>query len=351
MITKTLFGNLPCGCEVYAYTLTNKSITSACILNYGGIIKNLWVEDKNGVKADVVCGYDCIEGYLTAGGYQGALIGRIGNRIAKGKFTLDGVEYQLTCNDGNNTLHGGKFGFNSKIWGVEEAGTEEEPALVLTYVSPDGEENYPGTLTVKVTYTLTADAGLSIHYEATTDKATIVNLTNHAYFNMGGFDSGVIDSQLLWLDCDKINSIDSELIPDGELVDVTGTCYDFRNTMALGTGFAGDHPMMKEFGGYDNNFCFANPDGKIQLRGSLTDPKSGRKLNMYTDQPCVQIYTANMINVNDHPFKGDVKQYRHCACCLETQCMPDSINHPNFTNVVLRPGEKYDTTTVYKFEN
>ncbi|MBQ8370793.1 MAG: galactose mutarotase [Clostridia bacterium] len=351
MITKTLFGKLPCGCEVYAYQLTNKSITSARILNYGGIIQSLCVEDRNGVKADVVCGYDCIEGYLTSGGYQGALIGRIGNRIAKGKFTLEGVEYQLTCNDGSNTLHGGKFGFNSKIWAVEEAGTEDEPALVLSYVSPDGEENYPGTLTVKVTYTLTADAGLSIHYEATADKTTIVNLTNHAYFNMGGFASGVVDDQLLWLDCDKINSIDSELIPDGELVDVTGTCYDFRNTMALGTGFAGDHPMMKEFGGYDNNFCFANPDGKLQLRGSLTDPKSGRKLNMYTDQPCVQIYTANMIDVNDHPFKGDVKQYRHCACCLETQCMPDSINHPNFTNVVLKPGEKYDTTTIYKFEN
>lgn len=351
MITKELFGNLPCGCEVYAYTLTNASITSACILNYGGILKNIWVEDKEGKKADVICGFDCIEGYLTAGGYQGALIGRIGNRIAKGKFTLEGVEYQLYCNDGQNSLHGGKLGFNTKLWAVEEAGSEEEPALVLTYTSPDMEENYPGTLSVKVTYTLTKEGGISIRYEAETDKTTIVNLTNHAYFNLAGYESGVIDNQLLWLDCDKINSLDNELIPDGTLIDVEGTPYDFRSEKAIGADFASEYPMMKEFGGYDNNFCFANPDGKLTLRGKMTDPASGRSMKMYTDQPCVQLYSANMINVDDHPFKGGVKEYRHCAVCLETQCMPDSINHPGFTNVILKPGEKYDTTTVYVFEN
>lgn len=351
MITKELFGKLPCGCEVYAYTLTNASITSAVVLNYGGILKSIYVKDKNGVAADVICGYDCIDGYLTSGGYQGALIGRIGNRIGDAKFTLEGKEYTLFANDGKNSLHGGKFGFNAKIWAVEEAGTEEEPALVLTYTSPDGEEGYPGTLAVKVTYTLTAEGGVSIHYEAETDKTTIVNLTNHAYFNLGGYESGVIDGQLLWLDCDKINGLDNELIPNGELLDVTGTPYDFRNERAIGEGFTADHPMMKEFGGYDNNFCFQNYDGKIALRGSVADPKSGRKVKMYTDQPCVQIYSANMINVDDHVFKNNVKQYRHCAVCLETQCMPDSINHPGFTNTVLKPGEKYDTTTVYVFEN
>lgn len=351
MIKKELFGKLPCGCEVFAYTLSNASITSAVVLNYGGILKSIFVKDKNGETADVICGYDELEGYLTSGGYQGALIGRIGNRIGGAKFTLDGKEYTLFKNDGNNSLHGGKFGFNAKIWNVVEAGTDEEPALVLTYNSPDGEEGYPGNLSVKVTYTLTTEGGISIHYEAETDKRTIVNMTNHSYFNLGGFASGVINDQLMWLDADRINSLDNELIPDGKLIDVEGTPYDFRKERPIGEGFAADYPMMKEFGGYDNNFCFASPDGTLKLRGTVRDPKSGRKVSMYTDQPCVQIYTANMINPEDHPFKGNVKQYTHCAVCLETQCMPDSINHPGFTNVILNPGEKYDTTTVYVFSN
>ncbi|MGN1409163.1 MAG: aldose epimerase family protein [Eubacteriales bacterium] len=351
MIKKELFGKLPCGCEVYAYTLSNSSNTSACILNYGGILKSIWVKDKNGTPADVICGFDSIDGYLTSGGYQGALIGRIGNRIGGAKFTLEGKEYNLYKNDGNNSLHGGKDGFNAKIWNVEEGGTEEEPRLILTYVSPDGEENYPGTLSVKVTYTLSANSALSIHYEAETDKTTIVNLTNHSYFNLAGYEAGVIDDHILTLDCDKINSIDSELIPDGKLIDVEGTPYDFRAGKRLGDGFSSDYPMMKELGGYDNNFAFADYDGKYVKRGSLVDPKSGRKLSLYTDQPCVQIYTANMINLSDPAFKNGVAQYRHCAVCLETQCMPDSINHPGFTNTVLKPGEKYDTTTTFVFEN
>ena len=351
MIKKELFGKLPCGCEVYSYTLSNDSITSVSIIDYGGTLKNIWVKDKDGKVADVICGYDTIEGYLTSGGYQGALIGRVGNRIAKAKFTLEGKEYQLNNNDGQNTLHGGIKGFNTKMWKVEEAGTDEEPALILTYTSPDGEENYPGTLFAKVTYTLTKDAGVSIHYEATTDKTTICNLTNHAYFNMAGFESGVIDDQLLWLDCDKINSVDSELIPDGKLIDVTGTPYDFRKETAIGEGFKSDYPMIREFGGYDNNFVFAAYNGQLRPRGSMRDPKAGRKVTVWTDQPCIQFYTANMINPDDAPFKGNVKQYTHCAVCLETHATPDAINHPDFPSVVLKPGEKYETTTVYVFEN
>ena len=351
MIQKELFGKLPCGCEVYSYTLTNDSITSVCILNYGGIVKNIWVKDKNGVAADVICGFDTLDGYLTSAGYQGALIGRIGNRIGGAKFTLEGKEYQLYKNDGNNSLHGGEKGFNAKIWNVAESGNEEEPALVLTYVSPDGEENYPGTLSVKVTYTLIKTGALSIHYEAETDKTTIVNMTNHAYFNLAGFDAGVIDDHMMWLACDKINSLDNELIPDGKLIDVTGTPYDFRTERRVGDGFGADYPMMKEFGGYDNNFVIENFDGKYALYGSIRDPKSGRKLKLYTDQPCIQVYTGNMINLTDCAFKKNVPQYKHCAICLETQCMPDSINHPGFTNTVLKPGEKYDTTTTFAFEN
>lgn len=355
MITKSLFGNVLRGTndahEVYAYTLMNESNVSVCVLNYGGIIKNIWVKDKNGEVADVVGGFDSVDSYLKSGGYQGALIGRTGNRIGNAKFTLEGVTYELYKNDGNNSLHGGKEGFDQKIWGVEMIDSADEPSLVLRYVSPDMEENYPGTLKVKVTYTLKKEGALSIHYEAETDKTTIVNLTNHAYFNLGGLAAGVVDDHKLWLDADKINSLDSELIPDGKLIDVENTPYDFRTAKTLGEGFAADYPMIKEFGGYDNNFCFADYDGKVKLRAVLEDPKSGRVMKCYTDQPCVQIYTANMVNPEDPAFKNGIKQYKHCAVCLETQCMPDSINHDGFTNVVLNPGEKYDTTTIYAFEN
>ena len=351
MIKKQLFGKLPCGCDVYSYTLSNSSITSAVILNYGGIIKNIFVKDKNGKKADVVCGYDCIEGYLNSGGYQGAIIGRYGNRISNGRFILDGKEYILYQNDNKNSLHGGKKGFNAKLWDVVKKDDTDEPSLILHRVSPDGEEGYPGTLDVTVTYTLTKNAGLSIHYEASTDQTTIINLTNHSYFNLRGFDSGVIDEQILWLDADRTNNLDDELIPTGEIINTDGTPYDFRTPTPIGARFASDCKMMKTFGGYDNNLCFANYDGKLKLRGILKDPKEGRSMKMYTDQPGVQVYTANAINENDHPFKNNVKQYKHCAICLETQHMPDSINHPDFTNVILKPDEKFDSTTVYEFEN
>jgi len=348
-IQKELFGKCPCGADVYAYTLTNDSCVSARILNMGGIIANLWVKDKNGETTDVVCGYDCVEGYLTSGGYQGALIGRVGNRIAEGKFTLDGVSYQLYTNNGQNHLHGGKSGFNKKIWTVAEAGTDKEPALVLSCLSPDGEESYPGTLTTTVIYTLTAKGGLSIRYLAMTDKATILNLTNHTYFNLSGYQNGDIGTHHLWLDAEAINEVNSALVPTGTILSVDGTPYDFRKGMNVQEGFDADHPMIRAFGGYDNNFIFAKYDGTMKLRATLTHPASGRKMNMYTDQPCVQVYTANMINPADHPFKGGVAQSKHCGMCLETQAMPDSINHPNFTNVVLRPSEVYDHTTIYEF--
>ncbi len=351
MITKKHFGVLPNGEEVVAYTLTNGSILSYTVLNYGGIVKNILVEDKNGRPVDVVGGYDELEGYLTASGYQGALIGRTGNRISRGRFVLDGRIYHLYCNDGENSLHGGQYGFNTKIWSVEESGTEEEPALVLRYTSPDGEENYPGTLQVKVTYTLTGSAGMKIRYEAETDKATIVNLTNHSYFNLRGFDGSTVDEYLLWLDADAINSVDQELIPDGNLLSVSDTDYDFRRERPLGDGFVSSDRMLKLFGGYDHNFVFQNRDGSVKKRATLRDPKTGFGLTMFTDQPCVQIYTGNMVNPADHPFKKGVTQYRHCAVCMETQAMPDAINHPKFTDTVLRPGEKYDTTTIYEFES
>ncbi len=344
MIKQESFGKLPCGCEVTAYTLENGTHTSARILNYGGIIANLWVKDKDGNPADVVCGFDTIDGYLTSGGYQGALIGRIGNRIGGAKFTLDGKEYTLYRNDGDNSLHGGKVGFNAKLWQV--ASTDgEEPCLILTMTSPDGEEGYPGTLQVKVTYTLTASGALSIHYEAETDKPTIVSMTNHAYFNLGGYASGLINDHTLWLRSDRINSVDNHLIPDGTFAPVAGTPFDFNEEKTIGAHFG------EGFDGYDHNYIFSDFDGTVKLQAILCDPKSGRCLKLYTDRPGAQIYTANAINPEDPVFKGGVKQAVHCAVCLETQAMPDSINHEGFTNTVLRPGEKYDTTTVFAFEN
>ncbi len=349
MIRKELFGKLPCGCEVYAYTLENASGTAVKILNYGGILQSILVKDANGNVADVVCGYDTIDGYLNAGGYQGALIGRYGNRIGKSQFTLEGKTYSLYNNDGVNHLHGGKYGFNTKIWAVTESGTTEEPALILTTVSPDGEESYPGTLTVTVVYTLTAKGALSIHYMAMTDKTTILNLTNHAYFNLKGYDKREVGTHTLWMDADAINGLAAGLIPDGTIVPVAGTPYDFTTAKNVGEAIAADHPMVREFNGFDNNFIFRDFDGTVKLRATLADPASGRKMNVYTDQPCVQLYTANMINTKDPAFKGGVAQEAHCALCLETQAMPDSINHEGFTNVILHPGEAYDTTTVYEF--
>lgn len=349
-ITKKSFGKKPCGCPVDAYVLENGSCLSVQILNLGGILTNMWVKNAAGEVADVICGFDNVDGYLTSGGYQGALIGRVGNRLANGKFTLEGKEYTLFCNDGPHSLHGGKNGFNAKLWDVEPMDDAKNPALVLTYVSKDGEEGYPGTLTVKVTYTLLEEGALSIHYEATTDKTTIISMTNHSYFNLAGYANGVVDDHMLWLDCDRINAVDSNLLPDGNFIDVTGTPYDFRTEKKLGEGFADPYPMMQEFGGYDNNFLFCGESKAVELRGILRDPASGRTMKMYTDQPCVQIYTANMIDTNDPAFKNGVQQYKHCGVCMETQAMPNSINLPGFEgNMILQAGDKYDKTTIYQF--
>ena len=349
MIIKEPFGKSPEGCDVYAYTLENGSGVRARITNFGGTIINLWVKDKNGAEKDVVCGFDTLEGYLTSAGYQGAIIGRITNRISNSEFTLDGVKYELYPNCGTFTAHGGKIGFNKRVWGAL-AKDGEEPSLALTYVSPDMEENYPGTLTVTVTYKLLKEGALSLHYEAYTDKKTIINLTNHSYFNIEGYESGSVADQIMWIDADNMNEHDFNMIPTGKIVSTLGTPYDFTEAKPIGRDFDSIPDMKKQNGGYDNNFIFNNYDGEMKLRASLKAPVSGIKMEVYTNQPCVGVYTANMMNASDPAFKGGVTQKNRCAVCFETQKMPDAVNNPGFTDTTLEPGELYDYTTVFSFK-
>ena len=348
MITKELFGKKPCGCEVYAYTLTNKNGASVRILTMGGIIQQINMPDRDGKFADLICGYDTVEGYLTGGGYHGALIGRYGNRIANGRFALNGITYQLAQNSGiSNHLHGGKVGFNQKIWDAVPFEKAGECGLILKMTSPDGDENYPGKLDVTVTYTLTDENALSIHYEAETDKDTIVNMTNHAYFNLGGFDSGDILDELLWVDSDSITEVDENLIPTGKAYPVAGTPFDFNKPEKVGARIDDDDPQIKFGKGYDHNYNLKT-HGIAAKVAELYDPKSGRVMDVITDQPGVQIYAANMMN-GEVPFKKGVKQEPRHAICLETQHAPDSPNHPDFPTTTLKVGQKYDTTTTYVF--
>ncbi len=349
MIEKQFFGCLEGGETISAYTLINGKGMSVRISDYGGTILQVLAPDKSGRFTDVVGGYDNLYDYVHASGFQGALIGRIGNRICEGKFTLDGKEYSLYQNNNGNHLHGGKVGFDKKIWDAE-AIDGEEPRLVLTYVSPDGEEGYPGTLAVKVTYTLTKDNALSIRYEATTDKKTILNLTNHTYFNLGGYASGTVKEHTLWLDADSYLATDDKLIPTGELASVAGTPFDFRTEKKVGRDIDCEHADLLKAGGYDHCFNFCGGESEdVKLRAILKDAKSGRVMKMYTNQPCVQLYTGNFLKDDGHPFKGGHVKFKQMALCLETQHMPDSINHENFTSVVLDVGEKYDYTTIYAF--
>lgn len=350
MITKQYFGTLADGREVYSYNMVNEKGMSVRISEFGGAIMELRVPDREGRIADVVAGYDAVQDYANNKGYLGALVGRVGNRINNGQFTLDGKTYQIFQNNNGHSLHGGEIGFSHKIWSVEPI-DGDEPKLVLTLVSPDGDENYPGTLTVTVTYTLLLEGALSIHYEAVTDKKTIVNLTNHAYFNLGGYASGKIFDHILKMDCDTYIPTNDTLIPTGELRPVDGTPFDFREGKPIGRDFDLEgNADMKIAGGYDHCFNFTGGETKEPvLRVEAYEPKSGRVMQVYTNQPCIQFYSGNFMYQINTPLKGGYPASVQSAFCLETQKMPDSINHPNFTDTVLNPGEKYDYTTVFKF--
>ncbi len=346
---KELFGKLPGGEDVYAYTFTNNVGASVTILNYGGIVNKLIMPDRDGKLADVICGFDEIEGYLESDGYQGALIGRYGNRIANGKFSLNGKTYTLALNDdGTKTLHGGDIGFDKKIWDATPFLEADNAGLIMTLVSPDGDEGFPGCLTVKVTYTFKEDNSLWIRYEAQTDADTVVNLTNHTYFNLCGYDFGTNATHYMQIDADYITEVDGTLIPTGNKYAVDSTPFDFRTPKRIGDGIDDiSDEQIKLGGGYDHNFIL-NADGSVKKVCEVYAEETGRVMSVYTDQPGVQFYSGNFLS-HPHPFKGGVKQIKRAAFCLETQHAPDAPNHPDFESTLLKPGEKYDYTTVYAF--
>jgi aldose 1-epimerase len=340
--TPTVFGTTAEGDTAQLYTLTNPNGVTVKITNYGGLVTHILVPDKTGQMGDVALGYDSLAGYLKSSPFFGALVGRYGNRIAKGQFVLDGKTYTLAKNNGNNHLHGGKKGFDKQLWKVLEADADH---LKLRYVSPDGEEGYPGTLTTTVTYTLTNANELKIDYEATTDKKTPVNLTNHSYFNLSAGKAKDILGHQMMLDADRYTVVNDELIPTGELRKVDGTPMDFRQPTAIGARIqqVGGDPV-----GYDHNYVLNKATDGLRKIGEAYEPTSGRVMEIFTDQPGVQFYSGNFLDGKITGKNGQVYG-KHAGFCLETQHFPDSPNQPTFPSTILNPGETYETTTIYKF--
>jgi len=342
-VEKGIFGKLPDGAQIEFFTLTNARGTTAKIITYGATLQSLQVPDKAGKFGDVVLGFDDLSGYLAPHPYFGATVGRFANRIAKGKFTLDGKEYTLALNDGPNTLHGGREGFSRKVWKAEIVQGAGVASVQFTYISPDGEEGFPGTLKTTVVYTLTADDQLKIDYTATTDKATPLNLTNHSYFNLAG--GGDILAHVLQLNADKYTPVDSTLIPTGKLAPVKGTPLDFTQPTPVGARIA---QLTGNPGGYDHNLVLNGENGKLKWAARLSDPASGRSLEVWTTEPGVQFYTGNFLD-GTIKGKGGALYKKHAALCLETQHYPDSVNRPNFPTTILRPGAVFYQESIYKF--
>jgi len=350
-IKKQPFGKTSDGQAVDLYTLTNARGAEAGVITYGGTVVTLKVPDRRGALADVVLGCDTVEAYEKNTAYLGALIGRYGNRIAKGEFTLNGTKYTLAKNNGENHLHGGIKGFDKVVWTATplQAG-RGGPALKLTYVSRDGEEGYPGNLTVTVTYTLTAANELRIDYSATTDKATVLNLTHHSYFNLAGEGSGDVLGHELYINADRFTPTDEGAIPTGELRAVKGTPMDFRTPTTIGARINQETDEQIRLGkGYDHNWVLNKQRaGALSLAARAYEPKTGRVMEVYTTEPGMQFYSGNYLDGTIAGKGGKTYQRRH-GFCLETQHYPDSPNKPNFPTTTLNPGRRYTQTTVYKF--
>ncbi|MDI1338008.1 MAG: galactose mutarotase [Lacunisphaera sp.] len=347
---RTNFGKTPDGQTIELYTLKNRHGITAKVMTYGAILTELRVPDRQGHLADIVLGYDDLEGYLKGTSHFGATIGRFGNRIAQGRFTLNGQKYVLEANNGANHLHGGTLGFDRLVWQAASSMTDRGPSVTFSRLSPDGESGYPGNLTVKATYTLTDDDTLELTYEAVTDKATLVNLTNHSYFNLAGAGSGDISGHVIQIDADRFTPVDAGLIPTGVIEPVAGTLLDFSKPALLKTRMEQIKPdsLTGSPLGFDINMVLrASPAGVIRPVATVYEPNSGRVLKVSSDQPAVQFYTGNFLAGS--PGKEGKPYHQHYAFCLETQHFPDSVNHPSFPSVLLQPGETYHTRTVWEF--
>ena len=349
-ISKSPFGTLLSGQEVSQFTLTNTNGIELHVIDYGGIITTLRTPDRHGVLADIVLGYDNITGYLAQSPYFGAIVGRYGNRIAKGRFTLDGVTHALAVNNGVNALHGGLVGFDKVMWHAEpfDSASNGHVGVVFTYTSVDGEEGYPGTLHATVTYTLTDSDELSIEYRATTDKATPVNLTQHSYFNLAGQGGGSIVNQVISINADAYTPVDSTLIPTGELRPVAGTAFDLRTPVGIGVHLNEQDRQLKIAGGYDHNFVLNRSGNGLVLAARAYDPPSGRVLEVSTTEPGLQFYTGNFLD-GTIVGKGGSTYARRYGFCLETQHFPDSPNQKAFPSAILRPSSEYRSRTVFAF--
>ncbi len=347
-ITKQHWGSGPSGEQVDLYTLRNSKDMEATITNYGGRIVTLKTPDRNGKFDDIVLGFDDLQGYLTKNPYLGALVGRYANRIANGEFRLDGKTYKLARNNGENALHGGLKGFDKVVWNAKEISKGKSPALELKYLSKDGEEGFPGNLNVTVIYTLTDENELRIDYEATTDKDTVINLSNHSYFDLSGQSAGKIMDDLVTINADKFTPVNANLIPTGELRSVAGTPFDFRKPTAIGARINEDDQQLKYAMGYDHNFVLNRTGAGPSLAARVTDPDSGRVMEVFTTQPGIQFYTGNHLDGTVRG-KGGTSYKPRFAFCLETQHFPNSPNQPDFPTTELKPGHQFHEVTIFKF--
>jgi aldose 1-epimerase len=347
-VKRAPFGQLPDGTAVDIFTLTGAGGMEVRTVPYGAIVVSIKVPDRDGRLDDVVLGFDSLDGYANPHPFFGAVVGRYGNRIARGRFTLDGKTYQLATNDGPNHLHGGVKGFDKRLWNAESFERGGASGVVYTLSSSDGDEGYPGNLNVRVTYTLTPANELTVDYDATTDRPTPINLTQHSYFNLAGAGRGDILAHRLTIEADRFTPVDETLIPTGELAPVDGTPFDFRQPIAIGARIAADHEQLRYGKGYDHNWVLNRSGAGLAHAARLEDPATGRTLDVSTAEPGLQFYSGNFLDGTLTGKSGHVYQRRY-GLCLETQHFPDSPNHSNFPSPILRPGERYQSKTVFAF--